>query len=60
MKNPNNVYKYIIAVEAFRSVGAQDKEYIMCEKLLDIVKSKETCMSMTNEDEEYDQIEYEN
>ena len=52
MRHPEVLYQYIIAIEAFKLVEAYDKEYMMIEKLLDVVRSKETCIQMTNDIEE--------
>ncbi|EAY09933.1 hypothetical protein TVAG_482070 [Trichomonas vaginalis G3] len=51
MRKPENLYQYIIAIEAFRSVGAIDREYMMMEMFLDVVRSKETCINLTNDPE---------
>lgn len=57
MRRPENLYQFIIAIEAFRAVGAIDKEYMMVEKMLDVLRSKEACIELTEDPEESEHSE---
>ena len=48
MKQPQKLYRMIIAIDAFRSANDFEKEYVVAENLLNTLRSQETCIEITN------------
>lgn len=48
MKEPQKLYRMIVAIDAFRSANDVEKEYTVTQSLLDTLRSQETCIELTN------------
>ena len=48
MREPQMLYRTVIAIEAFRMANEVDKEYILTKKLLDTLSSQEKCIEITS------------
>jgi len=49
MKNPNVLYNMIIAIEAYRTAGELEKEKDLTDKFLDLMKSQDQVVRLTND-----------